>query len=93
MEQTIFLSFPALLAIAFLGMITHFLKKQIKGETITEIKNYFRDHIKSTILAIIVTFVGFMGYYFTLASGTMGDIITVFGIGYMFDSMLNKYEA
>jgi hypothetical protein len=73
-------------------MLMHFFKKQIKGETITEIADYFKDHFKSTIIALVATTVGFLGYYFLLSSGQKSDIFAVFGVGYMADSFFNRYE-
>lgn len=90
--QEIFFSIWFLYIVALLGMLTHFLKKKVRGETATQIKKYFSTHFKSTFLALILTSIGFLFYYFNLAKGTYSDFITVFGIGYMFDSMLNKWE-
>ena len=89
----IFLTPWALYILALLGMLTHFLKKNIKGETVTEIRDYFKDHFKSTFLALVATTVGFLIYYFLLASGQNADIFGSFGIGYMFDSFFNRYET
>lgn len=92
MEQFIF-SVGALYLIALLGMLTHFFKKQIKGETFLEIRDYFSSHLKSTVSAFIITSVAFFSYYYTLATGSTADIATSFMMGYMFDSMLNKWES
>ena len=81
-----------LYVISLIGMLMHFFKKQIKGETISEIADYFRDHFKSTVMAFVATTVGFLAYYFLLASGQKADIFGVFGVGYMFDSIFNRYE-
>lgn len=91
MEQYL-LTLPSLLIISLLGMIIHFFKKQIKGETVTEIKDYFRDHFKSTFIAVVVTMISCAAYYFNLKTGTPTDILTVFGLGYTFDSMFNKWD-
>jgi hypothetical protein len=61
--------FYQILAIAFLGTISHFLKKKIKGETLTAIGSYFKDNIKSTLLAVIATIVGTVAYYTQVATG------------------------
>lgn len=82
----------SLYVIAILGMLMHFFKKQIKGETFVEIKDFFRTHLKSTIVAFISTTVAFLGYYFALASGTIADVVAIFGLGYTFDSMFNKWD-
>ena len=81
-----------LYVISLIGMLMHFFKKQIKGETISEITDYFRDHFKSTVMAFVATTIGFLAYYFLLSSGQKADIFGVFGVGYMFDSIFNRYE-
>lgn len=86
-------SLPMLLIIGVLGMFTHFLKKEIKGETVTDIAAYFADHFKSTFIALVTTLLGVLTYYLTLATGQPADVVTVFLSGYMFDSVLNKWEA
>ena len=77
-----------LLVCGYTGLICHFLKKKIKGETVTEITSYFHDNIKSTLLSIITVAVGILlaGNYITLTYAE------AFGIGYMVDSILNKWE-
>jgi hypothetical protein len=90
--EEIILGLPSLYIIGLLGMLVHFFKKQIKGETVTEIKDYFASHFKSTITAFIVTSIAVFGYYFTLSTGQMADVVTVFGLGYTFDSMFNKWD-
>lgn len=91
--EEIILSLPSLYIIALLGMLVHFFKKQIKGETLTEIRDYFKGHFKSTVTAFIVTTIAILGYYFTLSTGQMADIVTTFGLGYTFDSMFNKWDT
>lgn len=84
---------PAFLyAVSLLGMIVHFLKKNIVGETTTEIKDYFRDHFKSTFIAFIATSLGFVVYMFTLATGQNADFLAVFAAGYVCDSIFNKWD-
>ena len=83
---------PSLVGVGLLGMLVHFLKKNIKGETLTDIRHYFADNFKSTLVAIISTVIGTVATYFTLAVGDTIDLITVFGIGYTFDSFFNKWD-
>lgn len=78
--------------IALVGMVTHFLKKSIKGETLVEIKMFFSNNIKSTIIALISTTIGFLTYIGTLEVDGVKDVMIIFGIGYMCDSFLNKWE-
>ena len=87
------ISLPALLGVGLLGMLVHFFKKEIKGETTTEIRDFFRDHFKSTFIAIVTTLLAVVAYYLTLATGQPADVVTVFMSGYMSDSILNRWEA
>lgn len=82
----------SLYVIAILGMLMHFFKKQIKGESFIEIKDYFKLHFKSTVVAFVSTSIAFFGYYLALSSGTMADVIAVFGLGYTFDSVFNRWD-
>jgi len=93
MEFLIESSFWIQFGIAFLGMIVHFLKKKVKGESFTAIKAYFKDNPKSTIIAFIATLVGVAAYYTQLATNTNADLLAVFMIGYSVDSALNRWEA
>ena len=89
-----FILTPAgLYIIALIGMFTHFLKLNITGETLTDITTYFGDHFRSTLVAFIATSIGFLGFYFGMASGTKADVAAVFALGYMFDSFFNKFTS
>ena len=89
-----FILTPAgLYIISLIGMFTHFLKLNITGETLTDITNYFNDHFRSTLVAFIATSVGFLAYYYGMASGTKADVAAVFALGYMFDSFFNKFTS
>jgi hypothetical protein len=84
-----------LFAFSILGMVAHILKKNVKGESFVDIKNYFTYNPKTTILSIIATIVGFV-IYMTQLKVTDGvallDMAFVFGIGYTCESFFNKYE-
>lgn len=87
-------SFTGLYIIALLGMLTHFLKKNIKGETPRQILNYFKNNFKSTITAFILTSVMYIAYHqLFVTAEDVKDIMVIFLIGYAFDSTFNKYEA
>ena len=93
MEQFLF-SFTGLYIIALLGMFVHFMKKNIKGETPTEVLGYFKDHFKSTLTAFILTSVMYFAYYNLFVDAeSVKDLMVVFLIGFSFDSTFNKYEA
>ena len=87
------MTLPALIGVGLLGMVTHFLKKQVKGETLTEISGFFSDHFKSTFIAAVVTTVSVIGLYAGFSTGQPIDVITVFLLGFGFDSTLNKWDA
>lgn len=84
-----------LFAFSILGMIAHILKKNVRGESFVDIKNYFTYNPKSTILSVIATVVGFV-IYMTQLKVTDGiallDMAAVFGVGYMCESFFNKYN-
>ncbi|MCC7290312.1 hypothetical protein IT417_03630 [bacterium] len=81
-----------LLFIAYLGMLLHFFQKKIKGESIRVMKNYFFEHAKTVFSSVITTLVFFLAYYLALSVGEVADLVAVFGIGFMCDSYLNKYD-
>lgn len=82
----------SLSAIAQIGMLTHFLKKKVTGETLTAIAGYFRDNVKSTLIAIIVTQVTVMGLFLSTPMDRPLDLVTIFLLGYTFDSSINKWD-
>jgi hypothetical protein len=77
-----------LITLTFVGVLSHFLKKRIKGETLTDIVTYFKTHFKSTLL----TAFGAVGGFVLLKE--MGELsyFSAFSIGYMADSFFNKAE-
>ena len=87
------MSLPALICVSILGMFIHFLKKNVAGETTTDIRNYFRDHFKSTFIALSVTVISTLAFYGSLATGQPADLVTIFLLGFGFDSTLNKWQA
>ncbi len=68
------------------GIICHFLKKKIKGETLADIKSYFRNNFKTTVTTVIAGIVVFAGL---VATGGL-SIIGVFTSGYAADSVFNR---
>jgi hypothetical protein len=87
-----FLTLEGLIIISVSGMLMNFLKKKIKGETIVEIKDYFKNHFKSTVIAVFSTVLFTVAYKFTLAVGQPVDILSVIGIGYACDDLFNKWD-
>ena len=67
------------------GMVTHFLKKNVKGQTADDIKTYFASNFKDTLQATIVTLFA-AGTAFVMGQGLMAAFLA----GYAFDSALNK---
>lgn len=89
-----FVSSPLpLYIVALLGMFSHFLKKNMRGETNTNVLSYFKDNIASTLNAFIwVTFSYFVYLQNVYNGGGVLDIAAVFMIGFTFDSLMNKYS-
>jgi len=74
--------------ICAMGVIAHFFKKKIKGETLADIKLYFRSHFKETATMVLAALVGFIAL---VATNDLG-IISAFTVGYSADSLFNKAE-
>jgi len=91
-EYQFLTTLPMCIVYAMLGMILHFFKKQIKGETLADIGQYFSQHFKSTFIAVTSTCIAVVAYYLTLSNDSPADIIAAFGTGYTFDSLFNKWE-
>lgn len=92
MEFKFLLSKYGLLIIAMLGMVVHFLKRKVTGESADEIVAYFRTHFKTLIISLVSVWIGWIGYASLLATGQIADVFAVFGIGYMCDSIFNRYD-
>jgi len=73
---------------AFIGMLAHFLKKKIKGQTFGEFKDWIGSHFKETVLAVIGTIVGL----FVLNADSSLGFMSSFLAGYAADSALNKWD-
>lgn len=82
-------SYIGYVVLAFAGMFAHFLKKNIKGETFTEVRNYFRDNFKQTALAVFGTAIGLIIAISTDNLNWMSAPL----IGYTFDSVFNKWDS
>ena len=67
------------------GMISHFLKLEVKGQTVDDIKAYFKGHFKDTTVATIATLFA-AGLAFIMGQGLMAAFLA----GYAFDSVFNK---
>jgi len=78
-----------LIFIAYISMFAHFLKKKVKGETMTAIGHYFKDNFKSTLVAIVSVLIGVMVVH---SLGQL-NIVSAVGIGYGVDSVFNKWES
>ena len=92
MELQFLLSKYGLLVVAAIGMTAHFLKKKVKGENAGAIFGYFKNHFRTVTLAVIATWVGWLGYVSLLVTGQAADVFAVFAIGYLCDSFFNKYD-
>jgi hypothetical protein len=76
------------IGLSALGVLSHFLKKKVRGQTLSHIANYFSSHFKYTLLSLI----GASGGFFVALQ--MGELnyLSAFGVGYLADSFFNKVE-
>lgn len=91
----VYLQYGLLFLVSLGGMFIHFLKKNIKGETSTEIKSYFHDNFKSTITAVFFTGMAFLTAVAADAitiDNMVSAVLTSGLVGYTFDSMANKWD-
>jgi len=72
--------------IMFLGVVAHFAKKKIRGETVADIKEYFKTHFKETIVTVIAAIVTFGSLVATSGLGWIAS----FTVGFAADSIFNK---
>lgn len=85
MEYSVFALGGYFVVLCF-GILAHFFKKKIKGETLADIKSYFKNNFKTTVTTVIAGIVVFAGLVAT--SGL--SIIGVFTAGYAADSAFNR---
>ena len=80
------LSILLYLAVGILGVVSHFFKQKVKGQTAHDIKSWFGNHLKDTILSLIAFIVTF------LIMSQTGDltVMTAFMSGYMCDSLFTR---
>ena len=75
--------------VALSGMLLHVLKKKVRGEAFVDIKNYVKAHLKSNLIAIGATTLGFV---YLVSSGLVNFEMCIV-TGYAFDSLFNKWDA
>ena len=83
------LEYTGTFLLGVLGLCAHFIKKSMKQEykDIT-FKEYMFNNWRWSALSAI----GFiMGYAGLIASGTL-NVVSAFTVGYLSDSVLNKYD-
>jgi len=72
--------------VGLLGLLSHFLKRKIKGETLTDIKQWFSHHAKNTALSVIA----FIISYAALIQTDDLSVLSSFMAGYMCDSIFSR---
>lgn len=75
-------------ALAFLGMLGHYLKRRVKGETFSDVRGYFVNHARESILSLIGLVIGFLAAYSTETLNMVSAPL----IGYTADSIFNRWE-
>lgn len=89
MDYLIILAYIGYYISALLGMFAHFLKKNIKGESRTEVRKYFKENYRTTLYALIATSLGFA----IVVMADQANIVSAFGVGYMFDSAMHQWDS
>lgn len=84
--------------IGFLGMITHFLKQyqkdvELRGNTKGRIDGFFYYFFKKNLTSTISSIIAYIVGYFIAYQLKELTIISMFGVGYMCDSLFNKVES
>lgn len=75
--------------VMLLGVFSHFVKKKMKGQTLDDVKNYFRSHFANTV----ITFgAGIVMFFAMVQSGGLGWVASLL-LGYTADSVFNKAEG
>lgn len=76
-----------------LGMLMHFLKLKIKGQTPSDILAYFKNNFRDTLVALGATTFGILGAWATMDPlNWIGAIVAAISVGFAFDSMFNSSE-
>lgn len=81
-----------MLALAWIGMIVHFLKVKMKedSESLMAILDYFKFHVKSTVVTFLsVTVMIVIMFYQIPAQLTL---LSAVSLGYLGDSVINKWR-
>jgi hypothetical protein len=81
-------TYIAYFIIGLLGLISHFLKQKVKGQTIHSITDWFIKNPKETLLSLIAFVVSFV--VLTQTGGL--TYISCFLSGYCCDSIFSKQE-
>jgi len=77
-----------MIVLTILGILSHFLKKKIKGETLSDIIQYFRTHFRSTLMVVVGALAGFA---VTWQMDSL-NYFSAFSVGYLADSFFNRVD-
>lgn len=72
--------------VGLLGVLAHFFKQKIKGQTVLEVKQWFTSHFKDTVLSLLLYVASFA---LLMETGQMG-FFAAFSAGYMCDSIFSR---
>jgi len=86
--ETIVLTYIGYFFLGLLGLLTHFLKKKITGQTLESIKEWFVNHPKDAILSVVAFIISFLVFH---GAGEL-SYLTSFMAGYMCDSIFTRIE-
>jgi len=75
--------------LTIMGVLVHFLKKKVSGQTLADIRTYFLTHFRDTAVVLFTAIVAFA----TAAGSDTLNWMTAGMIGYTADSFFNKNTA
>lgn len=85
---TTILTWIGYIVVLAIGIVAHFLKKKVKGQTLADVKHYFQSNFVNTVTSIVGAIAGFI---ILVATGGV-SWYAVFTTGYLADSIFNKAD-
>jgi len=79
--------------VGMIGNFAHLVKKDLKGQSDKQIKEYLRDYTLTFIVGLLIAAVVVIGEIVLIFNDVKGVIFTAFLTGYTADSIFGKYVS
>lgn len=87
------LTFAAVIACGFLGVIAHWFNRYAQGRTENSFKDYLLVYRTRTISSLVSVFASSAALYqFVLPEMSLATLLSAFTAGYTIDSVVNKEQ-